>query len=69
MKSNIGNTPNSSVRLFDNLLTVPELSEWLKIPQKTIRDWVYKRQIPHKRVGRHIRFKKSEIEHWIKQKE
>ena len=69
MKSNIGNTPNSSVRLFDNLLTVPELSEWLKIPQKTIMDWVYKRQIPHKRVGRHIRFKKSEIEHWIKQKE
>jgi excisionase family DNA binding protein len=62
---------NSShqVTLFENLLTIPQLSAWLQVPEKTIQDWVYKRQIPFKKVGRLVRFKKTEIEHWINLKE
>ena len=39
-----------------NLITLPELSTLLKIPEKTIRDWVYKKKIPYYKVGYHIRF-------------
>lgn len=66
MNNQISNIRNVS-KFFDNqhLLTVPQLSEWLQIPQKTIRDWVYKRQIPFLKVGRLIRFRSREIEAWI----
>ena len=53
--------------VFENLglLTITDLSWLIQVPKKTIRDWVYKRQIPYKKVGRHIRFLSSEIAHWI----
>jgi excisionase family DNA binding protein len=59
------NNQSPSVRVFDNLITILQLSQWTQVPEKTIRDWVYKRKIPFKKVGRHIRFLKSEIELWI----
>jgi excisionase family DNA binding protein len=58
--------------LFDNrieqLLNIEDLSTWLMISEKTLRDWVYKRQIPFKKVGNLIRFVPSEIHRWIEER-
>lgn len=71
MNNHLSNTQHSSIKIFDNqnLLTTEQLSELLQVSEKTIRDWVYKRKIPFKRVGRLIRFCKSEITAWINRKE
>lgn len=38
------------------LHTINELAEILRVPPKTIYQWVHKTQIPHLKVGRHLRF-------------
>lgn len=57
--------------LFDNridsLMTIQDVSRFLKISEGTIRDWIFKRKIPFRKIGRAIRFKQSEIERWINQ--
>ena len=60
----------SSREFFDNqaeeYLSVSQLALLLNVAIKTVRGWVYKKSIPHHRIGpRLIRFKKKEIEQWI----
>ena len=56
-------------RLFDNQLwSINRLAEYLDVPIATIRDWCHKRTVPFVKVGRHIRFKSSDIEIWLKQR-
>lgn len=51
---------------IDNQLwSYTRLSEYLDVPIPTIRDWVYKRLIPFIKVGRHVRFKPSDIQSWL----
>jgi excisionase family DNA binding protein len=50
---------------YDRFLKIDQLSEWLQNSESTIRDWIYKRQIPFKKIGGLIRFNRSEIELWI----
>lgn len=49
----------------DRLLTVPELAEYLQVPES----WLYARtatnEIPYVRVGRYVRFRKAEIVEWL----
>jgi len=40
----------------------------LKVPIATIRDWIYKRQIPFKKVGRHVRFDPLDIRKWLEER-
>ena len=50
----------------NQLLTVKELAELLQVPVPTIHNWRYRRQGPKGfRVGRHIRFLKSDVESWL----
>lgn len=57
----------NSVKLFDNLWDKKRLAEYLNIPIRTIEDWIYKRRIPCIRVGRHVRFKPSDVERWLEE--
>lgn len=52
---------------FENLelLKIEDLSFLIQVPEKTIRDWIYKRQIPYVKIGKHVRFALSEISEWI----
>jgi excisionase family DNA binding protein len=50
----------------DRLLTVEELAEYLGVPVATIYAWRYHRQGPPGfRVGRHVRYRWTDIEEWI----
>lgn len=50
----------------DRLLTVEELAEYLGVPVATLYQWRYRREGPKGfRVGRHVRYRWSEIEAWV----
>lgn len=49
------------------LITLEQLSELTAVSQKTIRNWIYRREIPFVKLNnRLIRFRCSEIEKWLK---
>jgi excisionase family DNA binding protein len=51
---------------IDRLLTVEDLAEYLEVPVATIYAWRYHRQGPPGfRVGKHLRFRWSDVEAWI----
>lgn len=58
----------SGSALFDNLYTIENLSKFLNVPAGTIRDWVYKRQIPFQKLGRLIRFHPLDIQKWLNER-
>lgn len=47
------------------LLTLDELSEFLKIKPKTIRQWVYQGRIPSLKINGLLRFGNQDIEVWL----
>ena len=50
----------------DRLLTVEELAEYLGVPVTTVYAWRYhSRGPPGFLVGRHLRFRRSDVESWI----
>lgn len=54
----------------DRRLSVTDLSERLQIPEDTIYQWNRKRTGPrYLRIGRHIRYRLSDVEAWEESKE
>lgn len=49
----------------DEILTVKELAEYLKIAEKTAYRFVSEGKIPAFKVGSAWRFRKAEIDRWI----
>jgi excisionase family DNA binding protein len=47
-------------------VSTKEISAYLNKPASWIRDAGFKSDIPKVRVGRHWRYKKSEVELWLK---
>lgn len=41
------------------------VSEYLHLAKSTIYKWVESGYIPHKRLGRHLRFIKKDIDQWV----
>ncbi|MGH8936075.1 MAG: helix-turn-helix domain-containing protein [Acidimicrobiia bacterium] len=51
---------------WDPLLTVRELADYLGVPVATIYAWRYRGEGPPGfRVGRHLRFRRIDVERWI----
>lgn len=65
LKQDIANTNMQMKFPSDHLLTVNELSRWLKVDESTIRKKVCYGKIPHIKIGRLVRFRRNEIEAWI----
>jgi excisionase family DNA binding protein len=53
------------MRIDCELLTIEQVSELLQVSPKTVRNWVYRRKIPHRKINGVLRFLKHEITHWI----
>ena len=47
------------------VLTIVELSAYLKIPKSTLYKLVREGRIPSQKVGRHWRFRKKAIDRWL----
>lgn len=55
--------------LFDNQLwSITRLARYFDVPIPTVRDWVYKRQIPFVKVGRLVRFQPSDVQRWLSER-
>lgn len=52
-----------------DVMTIKELSEYLKMAQKTLYRLASVGKVPGFKVGGAWRFRKSEIDKWIKQQE
>lgn len=46
-------------------VSVREISEYLGLKESTVRDWVYRRKIPHHKFGRLLRFDLKKIDKWV----
>ncbi len=55
--------------LNDDILTVKELAEYLKIAEKTAYRFASEGKVPGFKVGSAWRFRKSEINRWIAEQE
>lgn len=53
----------------DEIMTVKELADYLKIAEKTAYRFVAEGRIPGFKVGSALRFRKSEIDKWIAEQE
>ena len=49
----------------DSLLGVKELAQYLGVSVQWVYERVQLKEIPHIKVGKHVRFKKSDIDHWL----
>jgi len=48
-----------------DVLTIEELSIYLKIPKSTLYKLVREGKVPSQKVGRHWRFRKKAIDRWL----
>ena len=53
----------------DRVLTIDELSEYLKIAKSTLYKLAQEGKIPGQKVGRHWRFPKGAIDRWLENSE
>lgn len=51
----------------DEVLTINELSVYLKIPKSTLYKLVREGKVPCQKVGRHWRFRKRAIDRWLEE--
>lgn len=51
----------------DEILTITELSEWLKVAEKTLYSHAQKGIIPGFRIGSAWRFRRRDIENWVEE--
>jgi excisionase family DNA binding protein len=53
----------------DRLLTLQELARYLRVPEATIYGWRHRGTGPRgSAVGRHVRFRVSDVEKWLDEK-
>ena len=50
---------------LDDVLTIEELSAYLKVPKSTLYKLVREGKVPSQKVGRHWRFRKEAIDRWL----
>lgn len=53
----------------DEIMTVKELAEYLKIAEKTAYRFASEGKVPGFKVGSAWRFRKSEVDRWISEQE
>ena len=45
--------------------SLEEIAEHLGVSKDTIRNWIKKAVIPHRRIGKQYKFKVSEVDAWV----
>ncbi len=46
----------------EQLLTIPEAARVLAVPESWLRERVRLRRVPHRRLGKHVRFSAADLE-------
>ncbi|MFN2561853.1 MAG: helix-turn-helix domain-containing protein [Jatrophihabitans sp.] len=52
---------------IDDLLTLHEVAELLRVPDATLRYWRHQHTGPDSyKIGRHVRYPRSEVQRWLR---
>lgn len=51
---------------MDNLITVKELCELLKVSRTTVLTWRKEEGLPYEKFGKLVRFDKDKVYEWLK---
>ena len=68
-QDNVTEISSKKSLFFDNLINLRELSDFLEISPKTIRNWMAMRKIPFLKIGRNVYFPIDKLEKWLQRKE
>ena len=60
------NFKTRSAEMDDRWLSMKEFSEYLGARRETISRWIETKDMPGHRIGRSWKFKKEEVDTWIK---
>lgn len=50
---------------MEKLLTARQVSDLLEVKISTVYDWVHRGVIPYVKLSRLVRFKKTDVFHWV----
>jgi len=50
---------------FPSVMTIEEASQYLRVPLSSLYKLAQGRKIPCQKVGRHWRFRRETIDHWL----
>lgn len=53
---------------MEKLLSTKEVADLLGVPYRTLLDWRPDERPPAARLGKHLRFRPSDIERWLEEK-
>ncbi|WP_341228455.1 helix-turn-helix domain-containing protein [uncultured Arcticibacterium sp.] len=48
-----------------SIMSIDEASEYLQIPKNTLYRYTSQRKVPHKKIGRSLKFKREELVDWL----
>ncbi len=60
-------TEHDDVLKHDEILTIAQLSLYLRVPKSTLYRLAARGGIPSHKVGRHWRFRRESVERWLDQ--
>ncbi len=52
---------------MDSIMTLEEVAAYLRVSDKTVKDWVNRGELPGGKLGTSWRFRREDIERWVKQ--
>jgi len=50
------------------LLSIEETADFLGISKNTLYEWIVQKRIPHLKVGRLVKFRREELDEWLKKR-
>jgi excisionase family DNA binding protein len=53
---------------MESLIGISELAQYLGVKTSTVYDWVHTRQISFYKVGRLVKFRRTEVERWLEKR-
>lgn len=53
---------------MDEILTVPEVSKILKISKSKIYLLIQRKELPHIKIQRNVRIRRSDLEKWLERR-
>ena len=59
----------TEVKMDDRWLSVDEIAEYLGIKRDTVYRWIDRRNMPAHKVGRLWKFRKDEVDRWVRKGE
>jgi len=49
-------------------LSIEETADFLGISKNTLYEWIVQKRIPHLKVGRLVKFRREELDEWLKKR-